>query len=80
MVGMLALGVDWSPAYLLAGVVMWSALLTSGVDPVVAGLAIGLTAPAYTPGRQSLEEATRAVPPVPRAADRRSWPAPRRPG
>ncbi len=58
MVGMLALGVNWSPAYLLAGVVMWSALLTSGVDPVVAGLAIGLTAPAYTPGRQSLEEAT----------------------
>ena len=58
MVGMLALGVNWAPAYLLAGVVMWSALLTSGVDPVVAGLAIGLTAPAYTPGRQSLEEAT----------------------
>jgi Na+/H+ antiporter NhaA len=58
MVGMLALGVNWSPAYLLAGVVMWSALLTSGVDPVVAGLAIGLTAPAYTPARQSLEEAS----------------------
>jgi Na+/H+ antiporter NhaA len=58
MVGMLALGVNWSPAYLLAGVVMWSALLTSGVDPVVAGLAIGLTAPAYAPGRQSLEEAS----------------------
>jgi protein-disulfide isomerase len=58
MVGMLALGVNWSPAYLLAGIVMWSALLTSGVDPVVAGLAIGLTAPAYTPGRQSLEEAS----------------------
>ena len=58
MVGMLALAVNWSPAYLLAGVVMWSALLTSGVDPVVAGLAIGLTAPAYTPVRQSLEEAS----------------------
>jgi Na+/H+ antiporter NhaA len=56
--GMLALGVNWAPAYLLAGVVMWSALLTSGVDPVVAGLAIGLTAPAYTPGRQNLEEAS----------------------
>ena len=58
VVGMLALGVNWAPAYLLAGVVMWSALLTSGVDPVVAGLAIGLTAPAYAPGRQSLEEAS----------------------
>ena len=58
MLGMRALGVNWSPAYLLAGIVLWSALLASGVDPVVAGLAIGLTAPAYTPGRQSLEEAS----------------------
>ncbi|HEV7654111.1 MAG TPA: Na+/H+ antiporter NhaA [Mycobacteriales bacterium] len=58
MIGMLAIGVDWAPAYLLAGIAMWSALLTSGVDPVVAGLAIGLTAPAYSPARQSLEEAS----------------------
>jgi Na+/H+ antiporter NhaA len=58
MIGMLALGVNWAPAYLVAGIVMWSALLTSGVDPVVTGLAIGLMAPAYTPARQSLEEAT----------------------
>ena len=58
MVGMLGLGVDWAPAYLLLGVLMWSALLTSGVDPVVAGLAIGLTAPAYSPARESLEEAS----------------------
>jgi Na+/H+ antiporter NhaA len=56
MIGMLGIGVNWSPAYLIAGLVMWSALLTSGVDPVVAGLAIGLTAPAYSPVRQSLEE------------------------
>jgi Na+/H+ antiporter NhaA len=57
-VGMLALGVNWAPAYFIAGLVMWSALLSSGVDPVVAGLAIGLIAPAYSPGRQSLEEAS----------------------
>jgi Na+/H+ antiporter NhaA len=44
--------------YVILGVLMWSALLTSGVDPVVAGLAIGLTAPAYTPGREQLEEAS----------------------
>ncbi|MEU4193295.1 Na+/H+ antiporter NhaA [Kribbella sp. NPDC026611] len=44
--------------YVILGVLMWSALLTSGVDPVVAGLAIGLTAPAYSPGREELEEAT----------------------
>ena len=30
---------------------IWAALLASGVDPVVAGLAIGLTASAYTPAR-----------------------------
>ena len=33
-------------------------MLASGVDPVVAGLAIGLTAPAYTPAREDLEEAS----------------------
>ena len=44
--------------YVVLGVVMWAALLTSGVDPVVAGLAIGLTASAYSPGREELEQAT----------------------
>ncbi|MEU8223473.1 Na+/H+ antiporter NhaA [Kribbella sp. NPDC048915] len=44
--------------YVILGVLMWAALLRSGVDPVVAGLAIGLTAPAYSPGREQLEEAT----------------------
>lgn len=44
--------------YVILGVLMWAALLKSGVDPVVAGLAIGLTAPAYSPGREQLEEAT----------------------
>ena len=37
---------------------MWAALRTSGVDPVAAGLAIGLAAPAYTPARGELEDAT----------------------
>ncbi|TCO43672.1 Na+/H+ antiporter NhaA [Kribbella antiqua] len=45
-------------AYVVLGVVTWAALLDSGVDAVVAGLAIGLTAPAYTPGREELEQAT----------------------
>jgi Na+/H+ antiporter NhaA len=44
--------------YVVLGVLMWAALLTSGVDPVVAGLAIGLTASAYSPGREQLEQAT----------------------
>jgi len=44
--------------YVVLGVIMWAALLKSGVDPVVAGLAIGLTAVAYSPGREELEEAS----------------------
>jgi Na+/H+ antiporter NhaA len=44
--------------YLPFALVIWAALLASGVDPVVAGLAIGLTAVAYTPGRADLEQAT----------------------
>ena len=31
---------------------MWAALLASGVDPVVTGLAIGLSASAYSPARE----------------------------
>jgi Na+/H+ antiporter NhaA len=40
------------------GVVIWFCLLASGVDPVITGLAIGLTAAAYTPARGDLEEAS----------------------
>jgi Na+/H+ antiporter NhaA len=47
--------------FLVLGVVIWSALMASGVDPLVAGLAIGLAAPAYTPSRGDLEEATGRV-------------------
>jgi Na+/H+ antiporter NhaA len=44
--------------YVVLGVAMWAALMASGVDPVVAGLLIGLSASAYTPARTELEEAT----------------------
>ena len=47
--------------YAAVGIVLWLALEASGVDPVVAGLAIGLAAPAYTPSRSELEEATGQV-------------------
>jgi protein-disulfide isomerase len=47
--------------FVVLGVVVWSALMASGVDPLVAGLAIGLAAPAYTPSRGDLEEATGRV-------------------
>ena len=44
--------------YAAVGIVLWAAMLASGVDPVVAGLAIGLTAVAYTPARETLEAAS----------------------
>ena len=40
------------------GIAVWASMLGSGIDPIVSGLAIGLTAPAYTPAREDLEEAT----------------------
>jgi protein-disulfide isomerase len=47
--------------FVVLGVVMWAALFSSGVDPLVAGLAIGVAAPAYTPNRRALEDATVVV-------------------
>lgn len=38
--------------------VSWVALLFSGVDPIVLGLAIGLLTPAYSPDRRLLEKAS----------------------
>ena len=37
---------------------MWAALLESGIDPVIAGLAVGLVTGAYPPARTDLERAT----------------------
>jgi Na+/H+ antiporter NhaA len=48
-----------TPASLVAiGVAIWASMLGSGIEPVVAGLAIGLAAPAYTPAREELERAS----------------------
>jgi Na+/H+ antiporter NhaA len=46
-----------TPFYVAAGLLAWGSLLFSGVDAVVAGLAMGLVAPAYSPGRETLERA-----------------------
>ena len=54
----LRIGVDRPLVYALMGVVIWAALLESGVDPVVAGLVIGLAGSAYTPSRDTLELAS----------------------
>jgi Na+/H+ antiporter NhaA len=47
--------------FVILGIAMWGALRAGGVDPIVAGLVIGLAAPAYTPNRDELEEATGLV-------------------
>lgn len=58
LVGALRLGVDSPAIFALLGLAVWAALLSSGVDPVVTGLAVGLTASAYSPARENLERAT----------------------
>ncbi|HET6985662.1 MAG TPA: Na+/H+ antiporter NhaA [Kribbella sp.] len=47
--------------FTVLAVVLWCALLASGIDPVVAGLAVGLATSAYVPRRDALEEATTLV-------------------
>ena len=46
------------PLAVLVGTGIWVALYESGIDPVIAGLAIGLVTSAYPPSRQELERAT----------------------
>ncbi|MFJ8855924.1 Na+/H+ antiporter NhaA [Streptomyces sp. NPDC102437] len=52
------LGVRHGIVYALLGVLTWVALLESGVDPVVIGLAMGLLTYAYPATRADLEHAT----------------------
>jgi Na+/H+ antiporter NhaA len=58
MLALRAFRVRRGAVYVPFGLVMWGALLASGVDPVVAGLAIGLFAVAYSPSRGDLEQAS----------------------
>jgi Na+/H+ antiporter NhaA len=46
-----------APLAILLGVGVWLAMFESGIDPVIAGLAIGLVASAYPPSREDLERA-----------------------
>jgi Na+/H+ antiporter NhaA len=52
------LGVRHGAVYFVLGAAIWVAMLESGVEPVVVGLAMGLLAYAYPAGRPELEEAT----------------------
>ena len=45
-------------AAVVLGVALWVALYEAGIDPVVAGLAIGLVTSAYRPPREELERVT----------------------
>ena len=40
------------------GVALWVAMFKSGIDPLIAGLAVGLVTSAYPPSREDLERAT----------------------
>jgi protein-disulfide isomerase len=53
-------GLRNAPVYLLIGVGAWVAFWQSGVDPIVAGLAIGLMTCAYPAAREDLQQATDA--------------------
>jgi Na+/H+ antiporter NhaA len=46
------------PTAVVVGVAIWVAMYESGIDPVIAGLAIGLVTSAYPPSRHELERAT----------------------
>lgn len=47
-----------TPAAIVVGFGIWLAMFQSGVDPVIAGLAIGLVTSSYPPARGDLERAT----------------------
>jgi Na+/H+ antiporter NhaA len=53
-------GVRNGPLYLLLGLATWVAFFNSGIDPIVAGLVIGLLTCAYPAARADLEQATDA--------------------
>ncbi len=53
-----ARGVQNGGPYLVLGVVAWVAVLKSGIDPIVVGLALGLLTIAFPAAREDLERAT----------------------
>jgi len=48
-----------TPAAAVAAVALWIALFKSGIDPVIAGLLIGLGISAYAPSREELDRSVR---------------------
>ncbi len=59
LLGALRWAGSWrGPAAVLVGVGIWLAMFESGVDAVIAGLAVGLVTSAYPPARSDLERST----------------------
>ena len=58
LVALRYLPVGRTPITVLVAVALWVAMLKSGIDPVVSGLAVGLVTGAYPPERGDLERAT----------------------
>jgi Na+/H+ antiporter NhaA len=59
LVGLRYVHAGWRrQAAVVLGVALWIALYESGIDPIVAGLAIGLVTTAYRPAREDLEQVT----------------------
>ena len=58
VLGLKALGVRVGLVYFALGAAIWVALLESGIEPIVVGLAMGLLAYAYPVARSDLERAT----------------------
>ena len=46
------------PAYLVAGLALWVAMVESGVHPTIAGVLLGLLTPVHPPRRSEVERAT----------------------
>jgi len=64
-IGLFALlfALRYAPAWrrqvsIVVGVALWVAMFKSGIDPIIAGLALGLVTSAYPPSREDLERAT----------------------
>jgi Na+/H+ antiporter NhaA len=58
LLGLRYLPVGRTAASVVVAVALWVALLESGIDPIVSGLAIGLATGAYPPERGELERAS----------------------
>ena len=59
------------PAYAVLGVALWIALYMAGIHPTLAGVAVALLIPVFTPERRPVEQGRRSDPGVPSVAQLR---------